>query len=285
MIRDFLNPIGQIIVFAGILIMSSGSYAQQTPEAKLQWKLGAQAYTFNRFTFFEAIDKIKSSGLKYVEAYPGQVIGGGIEGKMDYHMPEEKRKLIRKRLKLKGVKMVSFGVTVAKTEADWRKLFEFGKAMGVDNLTAEPDLKFLPLLSGLCDSYKINLALHNHPKPSYYWNPETVLAALEGQSRRVGACADIGHWVRSGLDPVESIRKLNGRIIQLHFKDLNEKSLKAYDVHWGTGVSRVDELLAELKRQGFKGLFSVEYEHNWENNVPDVIASVNYFRQFVNKIK
>jgi sugar phosphate isomerase/epimerase len=127
--------------------------------------------------------------------------------------------------------------------------------------------------------------LHNHPKPSYYWNPDTVLAALQGQSNRIGACADIGHWVRSGLDPVESVRKLEGHIVQLHFKDLNEKSPKAHDVHWGTGVSRVNDLLMELKRQGFKGLFSVEYEHNWHNNVPDVTASVGYFRQFVNKIK
>jgi hypothetical protein len=34
----------------------------------------------------------------------------------------------------------------------------------------------------------------------------------------------------------------------------------------------------ELKRQRFKGLLSVEYEHNWYNNVPDVTQSVNYFR-------
>ena len=75
----------------------------QNPEAKLGWKLGAQAYTFNRFTFFEAIDKIDSCGLKYVEAYPGQTIGGGIEGKMDYHMDAAKRTKILQRLKEKGI--------------------------------------------------------------------------------------------------------------------------------------------------------------------------------------
>jgi hypothetical protein len=60
---------------------------EKTPEETLGWQLGAQAYTFNRFTFFEAIDKIKTCDLNYVEAYPGQTIGGGIEGKMDYKMP------------------------------------------------------------------------------------------------------------------------------------------------------------------------------------------------------
>lgn len=64
--------------------------AQKNPETRFGWKLGAQAYTFNRFNFFEAIDKIKLCGLQYVEAYPGQEIGGGLEGKMDYKMPAEK---------------------------------------------------------------------------------------------------------------------------------------------------------------------------------------------------
>ena len=56
------------------------------PEVSLGWKLGAQAYTFNRFSFTEALSKIDSCGLRYVEAYPQQVIGGGITEKMDYKM-------------------------------------------------------------------------------------------------------------------------------------------------------------------------------------------------------
>lgn len=258
---------------------------EATPEARMDWKLGAQAYTFNRFTFFEAIDKIRECDLKYVEAFPGQTIGGGIEGKMDYHMPAEKREQILKMLEEKGVKAVSYGVVGADNEADWRQLFEFAKAMGMENITSEPNEKFIPLLSQLCDEYKINLAIHNHPEPSHYWNPDVVLNALQGQSKRIGACADIGHWVRSGLDPVECLKKLEGRIVQLHMKDLSEKSRKAHDVHWGQGVSQVDAVLQELKRQGFKGLFSVEYEHNWENNVPDVQASVAYFRETVKDLK
>lgn len=109
-----------------------------------------------------------------------------------------------------------------------------------------------------------------------------VLAAIKGQSKRIGACADIGHWVRSGLDPVECLKKLEGYVIELHFKDLNEKNnKKAHDVHWGTGISNVDGVTRELKRQRFKGVISVEYEYNWYNSVPDVIASVKYFRNAV----
>ena len=255
--------------------------APQFPEEKLGWQLGSQAYTFNRFSFFEAVEKIKTCGLKYVEGYPGQVIGGGFEGNMDYHMPEDKMKKVLSKLRAEGVAMVSFGVTVADNEGDWRQLFKFANTMGIRNLTAEPDPKFMPLLSELCDRYKINLAIHNHPEPTRYWNPDIVLNAIKGQSKRIGMCADIGHWIRSGLDPVECLKKAEGHIVQLHFKDLNKKSKDAHDVHWGQGVANVKAVMQELKRQKFKGLFSVEYEHNWENNVPDVQASVNYFRQIV----
>lgn len=283
--RNFLKIVLSICCFVVAGGLPQFSHAQ-TPEEKLGWKLGAQAYTFNRFTFFEAIDKIKECGLRYVEAFPGQTIGGGIEGKMDYHMPAEKRNQILQKLKENDVKLVSYGVVGADNEADWRQLFVFAKAMGAENITSEPKPEFIPLVSKLCDEYKINLAIHNHPEPSRYWNPDVVLEAIKGQSKRMGACADIGHWVRSGLDPVECLKKLEGHVIQLHFKDLNEKNnKKAHDVHWGTGVSNVDGVLAELKRQNFKGLFSVEYEHNWDNNVPDVTASVAYFRKAAQKLK
>ncbi len=258
--------------------------AQAHPEAKLGWKLGAQAYTFNRFTFFEALDKIDSCNLKFVEAFPGQELGGGMEGKMDYKMEDAKRQEILKRLKQKGIRLVAFGVISLNDEAEWRQLFEFGKAMGIETFTTEPKEEFLPLLSKLCDEYKINVALHNHPEPSHYWNPDVVIAAMKGQSKRIGACADIGHWVRSGLDPVESLKKLEGRVYHLHLKDLNElNNKKAHDVHWGTGVSNVAGVVQELKRQNFKGMISAEYEHNWFNNTPDVKESVKNFRSTLTK--
>ena len=42
--------------------------AKGAPNAeKLGWQLGCQAYSFNRFTFEEAVDKIASLGLHCVE--------------------------------------------------------------------------------------------------------------------------------------------------------------------------------------------------------------------------
>ena len=36
-------------------------------------------------------------------------------------------------------------------------------------------------------------------------------------------------------------------------------------------------MLAELKRQKFKGVFCIEYEHNWERSDPEIAECVKYF--------
>ncbi len=96
----------------------------------------------------------------------------------------------------------------------------------------------------------------------------------------MGAAADVGHWVRSKLNPVESLKKLEGKVYHVHFKDLNVSNDKAaHDVHWGTGVIGLKDIIAELKRQQYKGMISAEYEHNWENNAEDVKTSVAAFRE------
>ena len=244
------------------------------------WKLAIQGWSFRLFTFTEALDKIDSAGVKYMEGFPNQKLGGDLEGNLDFHMDEVKMKKVLSLLKAKGIKMVSYGVVSPKTEEDWTQLFKFAKGMGLLNIVSEPMEEHIPLISKLCDEYQINVAIHNHPNPSHYWNPDILLAAIKGASPRLGACADVGHWIRSGLDPVESLKKLEGHVIEFHMKDLNEKGVrKAHDLVWGTGISDIPSIMQEMKRQQFKGVISIEYEHNWENNVPDIKASAEYFNQ------
>lgn len=262
-----------------LALLTHPIFAQKkSPAEKLGWKLGAQAYTFKNFTFAETLDKLNSIDLQYVEAFTGQQIGNGIEGTMHYDMDAATRQEVKDLLKSKGIKMVAYGVVTGKNEEDWRKIFDFAQDMGIGVITSEPPQEDLDMLDRMAGEYNIKIALHNHPKPSRYWSPDTVLEALKGR-KNIGACADVGHWVRSGLEPVESLKKLDGHIVSLHFKDLNEKAREAHDVPWGTGVSNVEAMLKELKRQDFEGIFSIEYEHNWDNSLPEVAQSVDYFNK------
>jgi sugar phosphate isomerase/epimerase len=274
------------IGYCFLLLFSLSTNAQKNPEDKAGWKLGAQSYTFRLFTFAEALRKIDSCGLKYVEAYPGQTIGGGIEGKMDFKMDAAKRKEVKALLKKHGITITAFGVVKGKDKAEWEQLFEFAKDMGVLNIDTEPDPDQFAYIIPMAEKYKINIALHNHPKPSRYWHPDTVLKYAAG-SKFVGSCSDIGHWVRSGLDPVACLKQLEGKVFGMHFKDVVKDTPdgKYHDVIWGKGDSKVNEVMAEMKRQKFKGPISVEYEYHWENNGPEVAESVKYFRDTYQKLK
>lgn len=265
-----------------LFIMASNQIltAQKKPSAD-DWKIGIEAWTFHDFTLAETLDKLDSCNVKYLGGHPNQEIGNGIEGNMDYDkMNVFSCQKVLDMLKSKGIKMFSYGVITPETDSGWIQLFSFAKIMGIKTILAEPTKEQIPFVSKLADEYKIDVAIHNHPKPTRYWNPDILLDALKGASPRIGACADIGHWVRSGLDPVECIKKLKGHIIEFHMKDLNEKGLDdAHDVPWGTGVSNIAGVMSEMKRQGFKGIVSVEYEYHWDNSVPEVISSIKFFKR------
>jgi sugar phosphate isomerase/epimerase len=276
--RTFFKTAGLAGAAAGLTCHgASRLWAADPPKGapnaeKLGWRLGCQAYTFNRFTLFEAIDKTASLGLHYIEGFPGQKISNTQATTFDVDLSEALRKEVLKKLADSGVKMVNFGVGGYE-----RKHFDFAKAMGIETLVAEPNENDFEALDRLCSEYGINLAIHNHPKPSHYWNPDTVLKVCKGRSQRIGACADTGHWVRSGFTPLDCIKKLAGRIISFHFKDLNEMSPEAHDVPWGTGVSNVKGMLTEFRRQKRPAVFSIEYEYHWENSLPELAKCVEYF--------
>lgn len=275
-----------LLCVALLSLSASTLLAQKGPEDKAGWKLGSQAYSFRLFPFAEALRKIDNCGLKYVEAFPGQPIGGGGEAKMDYTMDESMRQVVKNLIKDRGLTIVAYGVVNPKTDEEWKTLFEFAKDMGILNINSEPTLAQMPLVRKLAEQYKINVALHNHPKPSRYWHPDTVLAAIGG-SKYIGSCADLGHWVRSGLDPVECLKKLNGHVLGMHFKDVKKDTPdgKYHDVVWGTGDCKIEKVITELKRQHFKGPISAEYEYHWENNGPEIAESVKNFREIYNRVK
>ena len=273
--RHFLRTAG--VMTAGALASPSAALwaddqAKGAPHAdKLGWRLGCQAWTFNRFTLFEAIDKTAELGLHFIEAYPhGQKLSAENSTVFGPKMPAEARQDVKARLGDKGVKLVNMGVGPFDKEA-----FEFAKEMGIETLVSEPPFGAFDAIDKLCEEYQINVALHNHPKPSIYWDPDIVLKVCKDHSKRIGACCDTGHWMRSDLKPLDCLKKLEGRVISFHVKDLNEYGKKAHDVPWGTGRGDIRGLLAEVKRQGIKPAFSMEYEYRF--TMPELAQCVSYF--------
>ena len=102
------------------------------------------------------------------------------------------RKATRKKLDDSGVKLCVLYCRSLAEEAASRKIFEFAKEMGIETLVAEPPFEAYDMIERLCDEHEVNLAVHNHPAPSQYWNPDTTAKVCEGRGKHIGCCADTG---------------------------------------------------------------------------------------------
>ena len=281
-----------LILVAALALALPVAAQTPSPAEQLGWTLAVHSYTFQKFSIFDAIDKTAAIGVKHM-SISGTVNLLDAQGKIikapTIGLSDKDAAAITARMKGQGIDPDFVNMGVVKpgiNEAESRKIFEGAKRLGITVLVAEPETHdkmdelgpVMDVVEKLAKEYNIKVAIHNHPGPkNFYWNPETVLKAVNGRSPLLGACADVGHWVRSGLDPVDCLKKLEGRVIALHFKDLNEPGLKAHDVPWGTGISNAKGMLAELKRQKFHGAICVEYEYNWENSSPDIAKSAVWF--------
>ena len=260
----------------------------QTKAEKQGWRLGMQSYSFHLFTLTEALDKTQELGLKYIEVFPGHKLGGKWGDQVFGPLIDTKTRQELKNLAAsKGIKIVSMGVVVTNSSDEWEPLFSFAKDMGMEYISCEPALADWDLVEKLVNKYAIKISVHNHPQPSTYWKPENLLKEISTRSKMIGSSADVGHWRRDGLNQIDCLKKLDGRIISLHFKDIapKEEGVKEqHDVIWGKGILDVKGMLQKLKRQNFKGVFCIEYEYNWINSVPDIKQCISYFNQEVDKL-
>jgi sugar phosphate isomerase/epimerase len=248
-----------------------------------KFPISVQCWTFRKFTFFETLKKVKDLGLDYLQPYPGQLLSRDIpDVKFDHNLSDDLIKKVKSKLKEHAVSLVSYGVVgIGKDEESMRKVFDFARKMGIRTIVTEPEFEDFPLIERMVQEYNINIAIHNHPEPSRYARPETVLDHVKGLDGRIGSCADTGHWMRAGLKPVEALRLLKGRIIDVHLKDRNKFGTEgAYDVPFGQGMANIKEILAELTLQNFSGYLAVEHENPDEvdNPSPSIKKGIEYIK-------
>lgn len=281
----------KLLVVMLSLLAGSVLVANEIPnEARVGgFAIGPQAYSFKEYTFYEAIDKAKEVGCAVIEAYSGQKLSPTNETVFSHLASPDIWAKAKMKLEATGVRLVNYGVVRFKNEKEARKIFDFAKIMDIPAISIEPadtSPETFDLIEKLVKEYDIKVGIHNHPKrenrPEYkWWDPNFILERVKGRDSRIGLACDTGHWIRSGLDPLEEIKKVAaaGRIISLHLKDLNVAARDAHDVPYGTGVSNVGAILDVLKDVGFDGNISIEYEYNWTTSVPEIAQCVDFVRE------
>jgi sugar phosphate isomerase/epimerase len=250
-------------------------------QERLGWRLGMTAYTFHKYTLFETIDRTEQTGLVYLGGLSFQKVSKDIPRHFDARLSDDDLKAIRLKLDDAGVRLLThFYARIPGDEEGCRAVFEFARRMGIETLISEPPLAALDTIERFCDAYGINLAIHNHDRKAspHYWSPEAVMQVCAERGPRIGVCADLGYWLRSGIDPVAAVKTLGPRLLVVQMHDLHARTPEGHDVPWGTGVGQVEAFLREVHRQGLQPrMFGLEYSYDWLDSLPEVTQSARFF--------
>jgi sugar phosphate isomerase/epimerase len=282
-----------LMAMAGIGARAGSGKSELNDQVRIKkFPVAMQCWTYRKYTFYEAVEKTRALGIRYLQAAPSQALSPGEkEARFDHQMSDAQIEKVRKKLSESGMEVVSYGVVdLGRTEAGMRRVFDFARKMGIRTIVAEPEDGDFPALEKLVKEYNIKIAIHNHPEPSKYAKPETVLERVKNLDERIGACADTGHWMRGGRVPAECLKVLSGRIIDVHLKDRSDFGTApgTEDVPWGGGKADIRSILEELTRQNFAGFLTVEYENEREVLTPEpatlrgleYIKSITYYEGY-----
>ena len=234
--------------------------------------MGFQSYCLRHFSALDDfLREAKKLELRYVELYRGHLDPSATPAQISE---------TRERLAAAGIQANAFGVERFTSEHGKNQaLFEFGKTLRVTNLSANPTRDALSSLNKLVEQYDIRIAIHNHGPEDDTWRlPEWILEAVKDLDPRIGACADLGHFIRAGVNPVEAIEMLGSRVLGVHFKDFDAQG---NDVVVGQGQLDLAKALDVLKKVGFEGPLSLEFEGDKENPVPKMLQCLAAIREGV----
>jgi inosose dehydratase len=230
--------------------------------------LGLQSYTLREFPVEKAIELAKELGFAHVEFTRKHVSPETSVAELES---------VKRKMADLGLRISAQGVNpFTKDHAANRRVFELAKRMGNRNISADPSEDSFDSLDKLVAEYDIRIAIHNHGPGSRYDKIADVMKAIKGRDPRIGACADLGHYIRSAEDPVKAVTLLGDRLYGIHLKDFAEQKKDAKGVVLGKGHLDVLAVYKALLKVNFPadGALSLEYEENPKNPLPDVKACI-----------
>lgn len=228
--------------------------------------MGMQSYTLRNFPVEQALATIHKLGLGSVEFF---------DAHFSVKSTAEQISAMKQKVAGLGIKIMGHGVNpFSKDHQANRRWFEFAKQAGIRNLSADPSEDAFDSLDKLVAEYDIRIAIHNHGPGARYDKVTDVLNAVKNRHPNIGACADLGHYIRSAEDPVRVINLLKGRLFGIHLKDFAEQKANTKGVILGKGHLDVLGVFQALRKVEFPadGCLSLEYEEKPEDPVADVEA-------------
>jgi sugar phosphate isomerase/epimerase len=249
-------------------------------------KVGLASYSMRKFTLDQTLDLCREADIAYINF-------------KDFHLPmtdsADQVAAARKKIAAAGLSVMGGGTITFKNDpASVRANFEYARRCGfplmVSALATDPATtpvkETFDLIEKMIKEFDIKVALHNHgPEDKFFPAPQDAYRLLQGRDQRFGLCMDIGHAARAGADPVKVVEECKDRLLDLHLKDLLDKTAKGSQTEVGKGVLDIPALFRALQKIGFTGHCGLEYEINADNPTVGIKESFSYMRGVLDAIE
>lgn len=217
--------------------------------------IGVGTYSYHNLSIDDMIAQLKALNIAQIEMSRGEF--------MLLSKPEESLfRSTKEKLDRAGIRCVSYYAATIEDRQGLEHAVRFAKAIGAHNITGDATGSMLGEVDRRCTREGLSFGIHNHyfkGRKFPYESPDDVLNALRDLSPTVGSTADVGQFASCGYDPVDALRKVGPRLKLVHLKDIQARDDEV-NVLLGTGIAKIPEVMAELRRQKFAGLVAVEYE-------------------------
>jgi sugar phosphate isomerase/epimerase len=244
-------------------------------------QIGVQSYSFRDLPLDAAIKGMVEVGLGECELWQGHLEPKGdreTQRKWRTTVPMDFFREVRKKFDDAGVELYAYNYSFRPefTDEEVARGFEMAKALGVSRITASSTVPMAKRIDPYAVKAQIYVGMHNHAvdKPGEFATPQSLLDALEGNSKYIAINLDIGHFVAANNDPVSFLKQHHARIVTLHIKDL--KKNHGPNVPLGEGDTPIKEVLQLLKQNRYNIPANIEYEYKGGDTVAEVKKCFEY---------
>jgi len=269
--RQFFKLAGAGILATNLGTLQAATFIETEPAKSVEkFKLGMAGYTFKEFTVEETIKMMNRTRVTNLSL-------------KDFHMPmnssQEQIDAVLKTFKDAGIDVYTLGVIYMKNNETVDLAFEYAKKAGVKMIVGAPNYELLPYVEKKVKEYDIRLAIHNHgPDNPLYPNASDIWENIKNMDVRMGICIDIGHTQRDGQNPAKDIEKYKSRIFDIHIKDVDKASVEGKTIEMGRGIINIPEVVASIRKIGFTGCCSLEFEKDMKDPLAGIAESLGYFK-------
>ncbi len=262
---------GTGIVAAGVTsVYGMPAISPPAPKKPDTFTIGMAGFTFMNFSVEQTIEMMKRVEVTNLSL-------------KDFHMPmnstQEQISAVIGKFKNAGINVYTVGVVYMKTRDSVDQAFEYAKMAGVKMIVGAPNYELLPYVETKIKSYDFKLAIHNHgPDNPLYPNATDIWNHIKDLDPRIGICIDIGHTTRDGADPSVDIKKYSKRIYDMHIKDVDKATKEGKTVEMGRGIINIPKVIATLRKIGYTGSCSLEFEKDMKDPLPGIAESIGYWK-------